>query len=333
MLTLDLNKAIAAIKARKAKTVAVQAPEGLKTRLAGIVQEIETKTGATVFSFLDPCFGACDIADEKAKALGADLLLHFGHTQFVSKHAIETVYLPLGYELDRKKLPTIVNTIAKELGKKKAKKVVLCSTAQFLPYLKELKEELEKKKISAFISKGKNVQLGQVLGCNYTAVKSVESKADATVFFGDGLFHPLGIAFSSNKPVFVADPLEGEVKEIGQQKDMFLRKRIAMIEKTKQAKLIAIWVSSKPGQNRMKLALQLKRKAEAKGKKAIVFVSDFINPEYFLGIDAGAIVNTACPRIALDDSSSYKQPIVNASEFLIALGEKSIDDYKVDELV
>jgi len=72
-----------------------------------IVQELEEKTGAKVFAFLDPCYGACDIAGERANALGAGLLLHFGHEKFVAKEAIETVYLPLEYEIGEKKIAVL----------------------------------------------------------------------------------------------------------------------------------------------------------------------------------------------------------------------------------
>ncbi len=333
MLQLDLGKAVEEIKKRKAKTVALQVPEGLKTRLAEIAREIEGKSGATVFSFIDPCFGACDAADERAKALGADLLLHFGHSPFLSKHAVETVFLPLSYELDKKKMHFLVKKLSDLLRKENAKKIVLATTIQYLPYLEFLKKKLRKNKFAVFIGKGRNISNGQLLGCNYSAVKNVAEKADAIVFLGDGLFHPLGISFCCSKPVFILNPLQEEVKLLLKEHDLFLRKRIAMIEKAKQAKSIAIWVSSKRGQQRMQLAIELRKKIEAKGKKALVFVSDLLLPDYLLGVQIEAIVSTACPRIALDDSSLFKQPIVNPSEMLVALGEKKLLQYCFEELL
>jgi len=332
MLQLKLEKATEAAKEKNAKTIAIQVPEGLKTKITEIVKEVEEKTGATVFAFVAPCFGACDVADEKAKALGADLLLHFGHTQFLGQHRIETVYLPLKYELGKKKLGLLVKKTAELLKKEKVKKIALCTTIQYLPYLSGVKKELGERGFVVLIGKGKNVEAGQLLGCNYTAVKSVAGKADAIVFFGDGLFHPLGISFCCNKPVFLVNPVEGTAERLKQQRDLFLRKRIAMIEKAGRAKSMAVWVSTKRGQQRMKLAMELKKKAEGKGKKAFIVVSDLLQPDYLLGVKAEAIASTACPRIALDDSSSFKQPIVNPGELLIALGEKKIEEYGFDEL-
>ncbi len=333
MLQLDLEKAAAEINKRKAKRVALQVPEGLKPKLAEIAGELQRKTNAAVFSFLDPCFGACDIADEKAKVLGADLLLHFGHTQFLGQNKIETVFLPLSYELDKKKLQALVEKLINSLKKENAKKIALAATIQYLTYLEFLKKKLQKNKFAVFIGKGRNVSDGQVLGCNYSTMKSVAAKADAIVFLGDGLFHPLGISFCCSKPVFILNPLQEEVKQLEKEQDLFLRKRIAMIGKAKQAERIAIWVSTKRGQQRMQLALELKKKIEAKGKSAFVFVSDLLLPDYLLAMQVDAIVSTACPRIALDDSSSFKQPILNPSEALIALGEKKLEKYCFEELL
>ncbi|MBN2067927.1 MAG: diphthamide biosynthesis enzyme Dph2 [Candidatus Diapherotrites archaeon] len=332
MLQIDMKSAIATVKSKRAKKVAVQIPEGLKTKLTEIVKEVEEKTGAAVFSFVEPCFGACDLGDAWAKELGAELLLHFGHTQILGQSKIPTVYLPLEYNLEGKKLETALKKLDELLRAGKMKKVALCTTIQYLPCLQELKKALGKKGFSVLIGKGKGAEAGQVLGCNYSAVKSVAGKADAVAFFGDGLFHPLGISFCCKKPVFLLNPIEGRAEQLKEQRDLLLRKRIAMVEKVKQAKTVGIWVSTKRGQQRAKLAMELKKKFEGRGKAAFIFASGLLNPEYLLGVQVEAIVSTACPRIALDDSSSFKQAIVNPNEALIALGERKFEEFEFDEL-
>ena len=331
MLQLNLDKAVQAVLKKKAKIVAVQIPEGLKQRALEIASKIEEKTGAVVFTFVNPCYGACDLIDAEAKRVGASLLLHFGHSQFVSKTDIETVYLPLGYELKKGELAVLANEVTKKIGK--AKKVALCSTIQYLGHLKVFAELLEKKGLEVFVGKGKGVSTGQVLGCNYSSVKSVERKVEAVVFLGDGLFHVLGISFSSNKPVFTANPMSSEVYELKNEKDLFLRKRYAVIARAMDAKRFGILLSSKRGQLKGKLALKLKQKIEAKGRKAFIFVSDFVKPEYIIGIKVDALVSTACPRIAFDDSSYFKQPLLSPSELSMVFGEKKLENYKIDEFL
>jgi 2-(3-amino-3-carboxypropyl)histidine synthase len=238
----------------------------------------------------------------------------------------------LEYKANEKEISVLSAKLAGMLKKKKFSKMALCSTIQFKKHRQLLQKALAAKGLQAFEGKGRNVETGQVLGCNYSSAKAIEAKSDAIVFVGDGLFHPIGLGFASAKPVFVFDPLQKEAFALEQQKDLFLRKRIAMVEKARQAKNIAIWVSTKKGQQRAKLALALKEKLEKSGKKAMVIASDLLNPEYILGMEFDAIVNTACPRIALDDSSQYKIPIINPTEALMAIGEKKIEEYKFEEL-
>jgi len=67
-----LQGAIKQIKAlkQKPKLIAVQIPEGLKTRALEIADKIEKNSGAEVVTFADPCFGACDPAECARKATG-----------------------------------------------------------------------------------------------------------------------------------------------------------------------------------------------------------------------------------------------------------------------
>ena len=328
MLQLNLDAAVQAVLKKKAKIVAVQIPEGLKQRALEIASGIEEKTGAVVFTFVDPCYGACDLVDSEAKRVGASLLLHFGHSPFISKTDVETVYLPLGYKLGKAELGALAEGVAKKVGA--GKRVALCSTVQYLGHLKEFRGLLEKGGLKVFVGNGKGVSPGQVLGCNYSSVKGAGGKVDAVVFLGDGLFHALGISFGSGKPIFTANPLSSEVKELKNERDLFLRKRYAVIARAMDAKSFGILVSSKKGQCRKNLALKLKKEIEGKGRKAFIFVSGFVKPEYITGVKVDALVSTACPRIAFDDSSSFKQPLLSPSELPMVFGEKKPENYKMD---
>ncbi len=145
------------------------------------------------------------------------------------------------------------------------------------------------------------------------------------------MFHALGIAFSAKNRVFIINPLGNEVKELSGEKELFLKKRFALIEKAMNAEKIGIILSSKKGQFKMQKALELKALAERHGKKAFLFVADLVKPDYLLGIEADAFVCTACPRIAIDDASAFKKPLLNPSELKIALGEKSLEEYEIEE--
>jgi 2-(3-amino-3-carboxypropyl)histidine synthase len=354
MLKTDLTRAIAELKKLKAKRIFLQIPEGLKTKVDSIIEELEgdreqkgsdkNKKGFEVVASMDPCFGACDVKTEEAKRLGCDAILHLGHNAFVpvaeqkkrnekklnkENQKIPIIYAPLEYELESE-LDEAIKKLVYYLRKNKIKSIGLVTTIQFFSILPKIKSQLKKNGFASAAGKGKRVEDGQVLGCNYSSANVPNAKA--IVFFGDGLFHPLGISFSTKKEVIVANPFTREIKSLGEEKDKFLRKRILMIEKAKEAKVFGILVSTKLGQNRIEEAEQIKRELEKAGKKARIFVMNYISSEKLLGADAQALINTACPRIAFDDYASFKQPIISKSEVKYLLGKKKYDDYEIEEV-
>ncbi len=84
MYAIELEKAIAAVKEKKAKTVCIQLPDGLKIEGQKIADEISQKTGARVLIWLGSNFGACDIPLGLSR-MGIDLLLSWGHNRFHKK--------------------------------------------------------------------------------------------------------------------------------------------------------------------------------------------------------------------------------------------------------
>ncbi len=90
---LELDRAAAIIAREKAKRVCIQLPDGLKPEAKRIVDELHTRTNAEIIIWAGSCFGACDLPIE-VERLGVDLLIAFGHTQWVYAHegtAVEKV--------------------------------------------------------------------------------------------------------------------------------------------------------------------------------------------------------------------------------------------------
>ena len=166
MLDLDLPGLLKEIKALRPqpapKAIVLQFPEGLKINLLDVAGELEKATGAEVISVLDPCFGACDLADDKAKVYAADLLIHFGHSKLY--HAkVKTLYWPLHYRIDEAAVERIVERL-KEL---KAKAVSLNAASQYVKDLDRLGKALEKEGIQAAQGKTKAaLGQGQGPGCD-----------------------------------------------------------------------------------------------------------------------------------------------------------------------
>lgn len=326
MLKLELNEAIETLKKMRAEKIFLQIPEGLKTNADTIIEELEAN-GFEVITSMDPCFGACDIKENEAKEFGCDAILHLGHGAFIEKTKMPVSYALLRYDLGES-FEEISKMLEKYLKKNKIKALGLTTTAQFIEYLPKLKRNLKKNDITAVIGKGKRVLDGQVLGCNYS---SATVHPDTITFFGDGLFHPLGISYATGKRVILVNPFTKEIKELHEEKENFMRQRIMLIEKAKEGKEFGILASTKAGQNRVSLAKKIKELLELAGKKAKIYSMDNISKESLLGAKADVLINTACPRIAFDDFGNFKQPILNSNEIGMLLGKKKYEEYFIEE--
>lgn len=183
---------------------------------------------------------------------------------------------------------------------------------KLLEKLKEFKNDFiaTNAQYSFIIKNFKNA--GLVLGCNTNSLNDFSGKK--IIFVGDGEFHALIIKKNFiEKKVFVLNPKSLKLKEITLKEVYKFKSREAVaFEKLKESKKIGIIISSKKGQERIKIAIKIKDLLEKKGKKAYLFISDMINPDEFMnfkGLDV--LVNTACPRLALDDYSKFNIPIIN----------------------
>ncbi|MBI2146042.1 diphthamide synthesis protein [Candidatus Woesearchaeota archaeon] len=78
---IEIEKAIAKIKEKKAVMVCIQLPDGMKPYAQEIEQKITSETNARVLIWLGSNFGACDIPIGLNR-LGIDLFIAWGHNFF-----------------------------------------------------------------------------------------------------------------------------------------------------------------------------------------------------------------------------------------------------------
>lgn len=307
------------IKKLEAKRVLLQLPEGLKPHGPHLAKVVE-KTGALAIISADPCYGACDLAVQEAETLRADLLVHFGHTQVITHPRVPTIYIEAKAVVDvkeavRKALPFLKDW--KSLG--------LATTVQHVDMLSEAREGLIKAGKSVAIGDtGKLNYAGQVIGCNYSNAKAVAKDVEAFLFIGGGKFHAIGLALATLKPVIVADPYEKRAYAIDDEVQKIIKQRWATIYEAKKLKNFGVLIGLKSGQERFDEALQIKEKLEKKEKVATLFALREITPEALMQFPTvDAFVNTACPRISLDDASKFLKPVLTLEETSVVLGEMS----------
>lgn len=316
---LDLESVIRIIKERKSKTVGLQFPEGLKRRAQGIAGNIEEKTGAHVIISGNPCFGACDIDTFLAERV--DVLFHFGHAGMGKLDNV--VFIEARSNID------VVPVVRKALSLLKTEKIGLITTVQHVHKLGDACNVLKETFRECIIGTGdKRVAYpGQVLGCNFTAARV---DCEEFLYIGSGNFHPIGVAIATGKRVIAADPYLDRAVEV--DADKFLRRRGGYIARAMDAAVFGIIVSTKSGQNRMELALRLKALAEKKGRKGFIIEMELVTPEQLLAFKADAYVNTACPRITIDDAQRFHAPVLTPHEFESAIGEREVENIEMDEI-
>ncbi len=332
--TIDLEKAIRMINSKDYKRVVLQIPDGLKLHVLKFVDFFKKNTSAEIIISGDPCYGACDIGLCEYKDIGVDFIVQLGHTPIPS---IKDFYIPMIF-VNVKADITVKKVIERAIPLIDYKQIGLVTTAQHIDSLKEAKKTLEENGFDVTIGYGfSRVKFeGQILGCNFSAATSVKDDVDLFLFIGSGDFHPLGLMLSTGKPVIACDPYINKVKykELEDLKDIVLRQRYGAIARSQDAKSFGILVGTKKGQQRMDLALEIKKKLEKKGKKPyIIALNHFLpsNIETFRSIEC--FVSVACPRIAIDDYMQYETPIITPVELDIVLGLKKWDHYRFDEII
>lgn len=327
MLNYDfrLDEVVQKINEMNAKAVGIQFPEGLKIHAVRVAEKIENETDAVVIISGDPCYGACDVSDTHMEGL-VDLIVHFGHIEFPIEYKVPVLFIEAYSKIEidnvlKKSLPFLENY----------KKIGVVTTIQHLPLISQISDFLAGSGKEVVMKEGAGTRKGQVLGCNFSAIKDVD--ADAFLFIGSGNFHALGITLFTEKPVFIADPYMNEVRTIDEFRDRILRIRFAKITKASDAQKFGIIVSSKRGQFRFDLAKSLKKMIDKEKREAFIIMLDNVSPDLLIPyMDLDAFVVTACPRVAIDDASMYKKPLLTPKELEIVLNKREWEDYKIDEI-
>jgi len=312
LFNLEEERLLNEISKRGAKKVLIQLPEGLKKEgphLASIVEKI----GALPIISADPCYGACDLAISEAESLSVDLIVHYGHTELIKSEKVPIIYFEAKATVD------VRRAVGKALSLLESwKKIGLVTTVQHVDKLDEVRKILNAAgKIVAVGDAGRMKYPGQIIGCDYSNAKSIKDEVDAFLFFGGGRFHPLGLALNVMKPVVVADPYEGKAYSINDEAQRTIRKRWACISEAKEAKKFGILIGLKTGQKDLETALKIRDILVKNGKEATLLALKEIKDHILNQFPSlEAFVNTACPRVSLDE---FQKPVLTVREALVTL--------------
>jgi len=137
----ELPKTIWRLRQIQAKRVALQMPEGLTMFAIQLCDIIERFSGADTVIMGDVTYGACCVDDFTAKALGVDLLVHYGHSCLIpvdQTEGVKVLYVFVDIKIDAIHL---IETV--KLNFTKQQRLLFVSTVQFVTTLQGLINKLK----------------------------------------------------------------------------------------------------------------------------------------------------------------------------------------------
>jgi 2-(3-amino-3-carboxypropyl)histidine synthase len=320
VLDFEKEKLVRELRKIKPKKVLVQLAEGIKQNAMEFA-EIFNNLGIEVIFSGETCWGACAPAIQEAQALGADLIVHFGHAEFM-KMDFPILYIEIKDELD-------LNPLLKKslIELKKYKRIGFSYSVQHHHDVEKIRKFYKDNGKEFILSKklGHVAYEGHIIGCQYAGLKAIESQVDCFVILGNQ-FHAMGAILSVDKPVILLDVYNDDIKDLSGLKNKIIKQRAMSIEKFKDAKNIGIIIEIKPGQ-KFGSPEYLLEKIKEKGKNVIIITMDELSPDKILNFyNIDAFVVLACPRIAIDDFAKYPRTMITFKEALVALGIKSWEE-------
>lgn len=300
------------------KRVLLHAPDGLKTLYQCIARVLVEKSVEVFFS-ASPGYGACDIPIDEAEALGVDLVVHLGHARYFYqgfKPSINILYLPVYIRpsMNHRALSELEEAL-RRIG---ATSVSVSSTI--------IEEKVRNSIVGYLEAKGfKPVEVeAPILGCLYSHVLVLDDSVDAHLVVAGGVFHPLGLALVSKRPVVVFDPYKESTWMASEEASRVLRRRLMRIfEARNSGNRVGIIIGARVGQYRPWLVERLEALAKESGYTTHRVITAYLNTDRLIAIDNALgldiYVVTSCPRLPIDDLGDFYKPVLTPGEFIMLL--------------
>uniref|UniRef100_A0A7N0T6Z6 2-(3-amino-3-carboxypropyl)histidine synthase subunit 1 n=1 Tax=Kalanchoe fedtschenkoi TaxID=63787 RepID=A0A7N0T6Z6_KALFE len=317
----EVLKCVWRIKTAKAKRVALQFPEGLlmyALHLSDIFQSFAEVNDCLVLG--DVTYGACCVDDFSAVALGADLLIHYGHSCLVpiDSTTIPCLYVFVDIMID---VDRLVQTV--QLNFPQEKDIILAGTIQFGSAIREAKPELERAGYKVLIPQAKPLSAGEVLGCTAPSVMKGLPSSSIIVFVADGRFH-LEAFMIANPGVktFRYDPYIGKLFLEEYDHKGMKASRMNAILKARKAKNWGIVLGTLGRQGNPRILDRLETHMTEKGCSWTVVLLSEISPAKInlFGGSIDAWIQIACPRLSIDWGDAFTKPLLTPYEAEICLG-------------
>ncbi|CAN6470578.1 unnamed protein product [Victoria cruziana] len=319
---LEVPKCIWRIHQSGAKRVALQFPEGLLMYALVICDILQT------FSDVEECFvlgdvtyGACCVDDFSASALGADLLIHYGHSCLVpiDVTSIPCLYVFVDIQIDVNHLiDTVKNKFTPQV------KLAMAGTIQFSSAIHAAKASLESDadaRRHIIVPQSKPLSSGEVLGC--TSPSLPKGSVDAVVFVADGRFHLE--AFMIANPEVEAYRYDPYLKVLFLEKydhDGMKEARKKAVLQARGARVWGVVLGTLGHQGNPRTLEHIQRRLAEKGHMSMLVLLSEVTPSKIALFEdsVDAWIQIACPRLSIDWGESFAKPLLTPFEAEVALG-------------
>ena len=272
--------------------VMLQAAEGLKPFLLERIKELEAEGKEVVLS-AKPTYGACDLAIDEARMIGAQRLIHVGHFAFTKTD------FPVSYEVVEQRLERrVLDGCVQLLKERGVKRVSLVAISQYVHLLDEWEKVLKTQGFEVILKHNKRGGVrGLVLGCDPSAV---DVSAEVVVLLANGWFHAKALS-SLVDEVNVIVCGQGGCKDVSEVLKRWEKKRKALLVKAYDAQRFGVLVSTKVGQRTMNVAERIVKTLREQGKEAWLIVGDELSASTLFNFSfIDVFITTACPRLVDD---------------------------------
>jgi 2-(3-amino-3-carboxypropyl)histidine synthase len=325
----ELSKSLDRIYQLQATHVALQMPEGLLL-YATVLADILKRCAAflTQISILgDVTYGACCVDDLGAKAMGANLLIHYGHSCLVPiQHtAIPCLYVFVELQIDYQHMVDCVCATLPE-----PQPLALLGTIQFRQGLLQAKTLFEERGYVSSLPQVRPLSPGEVLGC--TSPKNVTEPI--VVFCADGRFHleSCMIANPQVQKFLRYDPYSKTLTEESYNHNMMKSLRQDAILKAMEGTTFGIILGTLGRQGNPAILQRVRSLLTRHKKKSFIMLLSEISPQKLsLMPQVDAWIQIACPRLSVDWGHHFPVPILSPYELHVALQENEFESrYPMD---
>lgn len=310
----EIRKTVWKVRQAGATLVALQFPEGLLMFSCAIADILETFTGVEVLIMGDVTYGACCIDDLSAGALGADFMVHYGHSCLVpiDVTSVKTLYVFVDINFDTDHL---IDTIKANF--EPGAKLAVMGTIQFAGAIHAVRRTILDVYPDCYVPQVKPLSPGEVLGCTSPHLKDVE----VLVFVADGRFH-LESAMIANPEVraYRYNPYDKVLTFEEYDHATMLSTREKEVQRATSASQFGLILGTLGRQGNPTILRRLEERLRAAGKDYFVLLLSEIFPDKLaLFEDVEAWIQIACPRLSIDWGTAFAKPLLNPFEGEVAL--------------